>query len=59
MLQVMVQVTKSEVWDTLYIKVRFVSLVNIASELEIKALVDEHLGLGCLWMGWLVPSPHL
>lgn len=55
----MVQVTKSEVWNTLYIKVRFASLVNIASELEIKALVDEHLGLGCLWMGWLVPAPHL
>lgn len=28
---------------SLYIKLTFASLVNIASKLEIKALVDEHL----------------
>lgn len=47
----MAQVTKSEVWNTLYIKLTSASLVNIASELEIKAQVNKQLGLGCLWIG--------
>jgi len=44
----MVQITSSEVWNTLYFKLIFASTFNVASEIEIKAQVYEHLRLGCL-----------